>query len=305
MNDRPRADLIDPASLAALGRIEVVARWIVDGFVAGLHRSPRKGASSEFAEFRPYQPGDDPRNVDWKVAARADRWVVKQFQAETNLRATVVLDVSRSMDWSGAPAGRLTKRAYAERLAAAVLLLFLRQRDAAGLVRMDDTVRTAIPPRLRAGQWRRLVAALDASPDGAGETSNIAAGLEQAARLARRPGFVVLVSDLLVDVEPVAQAARALRAAGHELVVLHVLDPAERELSAISGDAIFVDPEGGATVTASVADVASLYRETVTQALDEWRTAFAGAGASYGLVTTDAPFALPLRRAFAARQSRR
>src|SRR5688500_738860 len=123
-----RADLFDPATIAALGRIEIIARWIVDGFMSGLHRSPRKGFSVEFADHRPYQPGDDLRYVDWKIAARADRWVVKQFEEETNLRATIVLDVSRSMDWTGAPAAttraaaatRLTKLAYAEQLVAAV-----------------------------------------------------------------------------------------------------------------------------------------------------------------------------------------
>src|SRR5918996_2738419 len=147
-----RADLFDPASLAALGRIEIVARWIVDGFISGLHRSPRKGFSVEFAEFRPYQPGDDLRYLDWKIAARTDRWVVKQFEEETNLRATIVLDVSRSMAWSGAPA-RLTKLAYAERLTAALALLLIRQRDAVGLIRFDAAVRSVVPPRSRRGQW--------------------------------------------------------------------------------------------------------------------------------------------------------
>src|SRR5687767_27024 len=151
-----RADLFDPATLASLGRIEIIARWIVDGFLTGLHRSPRKGFSVEFAEHRPYQPGDELRYVDWKIAARSNRWVVKQFEEETNLRATLVLDVSRSMAWSGSPA-RLTKLAYAERLTAALALLFLRQRDAVGLVRFDDSIRTSLPPRVRTGQWRRLV----------------------------------------------------------------------------------------------------------------------------------------------------
>src|SRR6185312_7640124 len=130
-----RADLFDPASLAALGRIEIVARWIVDGFMSGLHRSPRKGFSVEFAEYRAYQSGDDPRYVDWKIAARSDRWVVRQYEEETNLRSTIVLDVSKSMDWSGVRMGardggspdRLTKLAYAERLTAALALLLLRQ----------------------------------------------------------------------------------------------------------------------------------------------------------------------------------
>src|SRR5690349_3011510 len=112
-----RADLLDPAVLSSLGGLEIIARWVVDGFITGLHRSPRRGFSVEFAEHRPYQPGDDLRYLDWKIAARADRWVVKQFEEETNLRSLFLLDVSRSMDWTGAP-GRLTKLAYAERLVA-------------------------------------------------------------------------------------------------------------------------------------------------------------------------------------------
>ena len=133
-----RPDLHDPASLAALGHVEIVARWIVDGFMSGLHRSPRKGFSVEFADYRPYQAGDDLRFVDWKIAARLDRWVVRQYEEETNLRATIVLDVSRSMAWSGAhlkplgsavPATRLTKLAYAEILTASLALLLIRQRD--------------------------------------------------------------------------------------------------------------------------------------------------------------------------------
>src|SRR5690348_8003320 len=165
----PRADLFDPASLAALGRIEIVARWIVDGFMSGLHRSARKGFSVEFAEYRPYQSGDDLRYIDWKVVARSDRWMIRQYQEETNLRASLVLDVSRSMAWSGAALAPrdpsapppLTKLAYAEQLAAALALLLLRQRDAVGLVRFDERVRTSIPPRARRAQFRRIVAGLE------------------------------------------------------------------------------------------------------------------------------------------------
>src|ERR1051326_9164720 len=146
MSSSIRADLFDPASIAALGRIEIVARWIVDGFMAGLHRSPRKGFSVEFAEYRPYQPGDDLRYITWKIAARSDRWVVRQYEEEPTLRASIVLDVSRAMAGSGVEldqlgggeqsAGpRLTKLAYGERLTAALALLLLRQRDAVGLVR--------------------------------------------------------------------------------------------------------------------------------------------------------------------------
>ena len=293
-----RADLYDPATIAALGRIEVVARWIVDGFLTGLHRSPRKGFSVEFAEHRPYQPGDDLRYLDWRILARADRWVVKQFEEETNLRATIVVDVSRSMAWSGA-ATRLTKLAYAEHLVAALALLLLRQRDAVGLVRFDDRVRSALPPRSRRAQWQRILAAL--TDPAAGRGSDAPAGLAQAARLVRRRGLVVLVSDLLLEPDTVGRALRELRAVGHDVAVLHVMDPAERDLS-LSGDAVFVDPETGLEVPATINDVRDVYRATVEAAIAEWRGRCAAAGASYATVLTDAPFGVPLRQAFAARQ---
>jgi uncharacterized protein (DUF58 family) len=306
-----RADLFDPASLAALGRIEIVARWVVDGFMSGLHRSPRKGFSVEFAEYRPYQPGDDLRYIDWKIAARSDRWVVKQYEEETNLRASVVLDVSKSMAWSGTQmrglpgvagegaADRLTKLAYAERLTAALTLLLLRQRDAVGLVRFDDKIRTAIPPRARNGQWRRVVSSL--SEPGAGRASSAPDALHQAARLLSRRGLIVLISDLLMDVPDVERAMRGLRAAGHDITVLHVMDPAERDLPA-SGEALFVDTESDLTVAASIADVRAAYRKTVDEVIGEWRSMFGGLGIGYEVVSTDAPFGVPLRRAFAARQ---
>jgi uncharacterized protein (DUF58 family) len=297
-----RADLHDPAALAALGHLEVVARWIVDGFLSGLHRSPRKGFSVEFADFRPYQPGDDLRYVDWRIAARSDRWVVKQYEEETNLRATLVLDVSRSMDWRGAPADvRVTKRAYAEQLVAAIALLLIRQRDAVGLVRFDDVVRTSIPPRARTTQWRRLVAAL-AEP-ASGRASDLAIALSQTARLVTRRGMVVLISDLLVDVDAAIPALRGLRAAGHDVVVLHVMDPAERHFT-LSGEARYVDPETDLAVPAAGADVRAAYDSTVATVIDEWRRALAAMGARYELVLTDEPYSAPLRRAFAARQRR-
>ncbi len=303
-----RADLFDPASLAALGRIEIVARWIVDGFMSGLHRSPRKGFSVEFAEYRAYQSGDDPRYVDWKAAARSDRWVVRQYEEETNLRSTIVLDVSKSMEWSGvkmqgardAGGERLTKLAYAERLTAALALLLLRQRDAVGLVRFDDHIRTSIPPRARTGQWRRLIAALE--EPGTGRASSAPEALQQAARLINRRGLIVLISDLLMDLPDVERAMRGLRAVGHDVTVLHVMDPAERDLPS-SGEALFVDPESGLAVPASIADVRAAFKNTVDEVIGEWRSMFGSLGIGYEVISTDTPFGVPLRRAFAARQA--
>lgn len=304
---RSQAHTLDPATLASLGRIEIVARWIVDGFMTGLHRSARRGFSVEFADYRPYQPGDDLRYLDWKIAARADRWVIRQFEEETNLRATIVLDVSRSMAWSGASiaprdpaaAGRLTKLAYAEQLAASVALLLLRQRDAVGLIRFDDRIRTAVPPRARRGQWTRLMGGL--AEAGSGKASSAGEALGQAGRLIRRRGMVILISDLLMEIAEVETAVRGLRAAGHDVTVLHIMDPAERELPA-GGEALFVDPESDVELPTRVPDVRAAYRETVDHVIAEWRRVFGGLGAGYEIVATDQPFGVPLRRAFAARQ---
>lgn len=293
-----RADLLDPAAISALGRLEIVARWVVEGFLAGLHRSPRKGFSVEFAEHRPYMPGDDLRYLDWKVLARADRWLIKQYEEETNLRATIVLDVSKSMDWRGEP-GRLTKLAYAERVAAAVALLLLRQRDAVGLVRFDSQPRTIIAPRSRTQQWRRIVAALD--DPGSDRATDAPRALIAAAKVLKRPGLVLILSDLLLEPADLFGAVSALRAAGHDVQVMQILDPAERDLPSV-GDAEFVDPESGLSLSSTTADMRNVYRETVMAALDEYRSGCAAAGAGYQVVFTDQPFAIPLRLAFARRQ---
>ncbi len=298
-DSRSRADLIDPASVAALGSIEIVARWVVEGFLTGLHRSPKRGFSVEFAEHRAYQPGDDLRFLDWKVVARADKWLIKQFEEETNLKATIILDVSRSMAWSGAP-GRLTKLAYVERVAAAIAWLLLRQRDGVGLIRFDDRVRTLIPPRGRSGQWRRIIKALE--EPGSGQGSDAPGAIMAAAQLIRRPGMVVILSDLLVPEEEMVKAVSVLRAVGHDVTVFHVLDPAERDLSLAKGEAELVDTESAQSLLAMVSDVRDAYRETVELAIREWRDRLGASGAAYQLVLTDQPFGVALRSAFAARQ---
>src|SRR5206468_12881366 len=165
MADVRRIDLLDPAEVARLGGIEIVAQGVVEGFLTGIHRSPFRGFSVEFTEHRAYQPGDEPRYLGWRILARSDRLFVKQFEEETNLRAMILVDASRSMAWRGVPE-RLTKRAYADRLAAALALILLRQRDATGLVTFDEAVRQVIPARVKAGQWSRHWIGLVSTSDG-------------------------------------------------------------------------------------------------------------------------------------------
>jgi uncharacterized protein (DUF58 family) len=218
-----------------------------------------------------------------------------------------VLDVSKSMAWSGAAltprdaaaVARLTKLEYAERVAAAVALLLLRQRDAVGLIRFDDRIRTSVPPRARRGQWRRIMAGLGEA--GRGHASSAGEALGQAGKLIRRRGMVILISDLLMETAEVETAVRGLRAGGHDVTVMHIMDPAERELPA-GGEALFVDPESSMELPTRVPDVRVAYRETVERVIADWRRLFGGLGAGYEVISTDTPFGVPLRRAFAARQ---
>jgi len=286
-----RFDLLDPAEVSRLGGIEIVAAGVVEGFLSGLHRSPFRGFSVEFTEHRPYQPGDEPRYLDWKILARADRLFVKQFEEETNLRAMLLVDASRSMAWRGAPE-RLTKRAYADRLAAALALILLRQRDATGLVTFDEAVRQAIPARVKTGQWGRLVRGLLDTPDGRGTAA--AEALRRLTALLVRRGLVVLISDLLFDRDLALTALRYLRHRGHQVIVYHVMDPAELELGG-PPEVRFRDLESPASVVVRPRELARAYGETVRREIAAWRTTCRRHGIAYHHVTTDLPFGMALR----------
>ncbi|HEX6941046.1 MAG TPA: DUF58 domain-containing protein [Longimicrobiales bacterium] len=288
----PRADLLAPHELAALGGLEFVARHVVEGFLAGLHRSPHRGFSVEFAEHRAYQPGDDLRYIDWRMYARSDRHYVKQFEAETNLRAYLLLDASASMAWSSAPGALPSKLWYAKQLAACLALLLLRQGDAVGLIGFDERVRTHIRPRGGRRHWSELLQGLEPL-EASGRTEAASALRDIAGRLPRR-GLVVLCSDLLVDPESTRLALRFLRHRGHEVLVFHVLDPGERELPG-ERDARFVDPETGEELPVSVAHLRSEYREAVERALEEWRQALVPIGIEYTILETDRPMVHALR----------
>ena len=291
-----RLDLLDPMEVSRLGGLEVVTEGVVEGFLTGLHRSPRRGFSVEFAEHRMYQPGDELRYVDWKILGRNDRLYVKQFEEETNLRAMMVLDVSRSMAWTGAPDRVLPKLAYAQRLIAALSLVLLRQRDATGLIAFDDEVRTVLPPRARLSHWRQLLQTLGGLTAGTGTAAEPA--LRRVVDQLRRRGLVVFVSDLLLDRALAMKALRFLRHRGHQVMVLHILDPAELTLAG-PAEARFEDPETHAAVVLRPRDWAGAYRDTVQQVVGEWRLACRRHGIGYQRVTTDTPYGQVLREALA------
>jgi uncharacterized protein (DUF58 family) len=288
-----RLDLLDPADVARLGGIEIVAQGVVEGFLAGLHRSPFRGFSVEFTEHRAYQPGDELRYLDWRMLGRSDRLFVKQFEEETNLRAMILVDASRSMAWRGPPPPvRLTKREYADRLAASLALILLRQRDATGLVTFDEAVRQVIPARVKSGQWTRLVRGLLDTPDGHGTAAH--AALQRLTALLARRGLVVLISDLLFDRELALAALRYLRHRGHQVIVYHLMDPAEVELTG-PPEVRFRDPESTASVIVRPRELARAYGETVRREIAAWRTACRRHGIAYHHVQTDLPFGMALR----------
>ncbi len=291
--NRPRFDLLDPKEAASLAGIELLSEGIVEGFLSGLHRSPRRGFSVEFAEHRMYQPGDELRYLDWKLLARNDRLYVKQYEEETNLRAMLVVDVSRSMGWTGDPERVLTKHAYVQRLAAALSLLLLRQRDATGLVAFDEAVRAVVPSRARLVHWYRLLDVLGTLEAGRGTAAEPA--LARVVGLLRRRGLVVFVSDLLLERELALRALRFLHHRGHQVVVVHVMDPAELHLAG-PAEARFEDPETRAAVVLRPKEWARAYRETVEGVVAAWRRACRNAGIHYYHLTTDTPFGLALRQ---------
>ena len=295
MNER--VDLLDPYEVAQLGSVELVARGVVEGFLSGLHRSPFKGFSVEFAEHRPYQPGDELRYLDWRILARADRLFVKQFEEETNLRSIIVLDVSKSMDWRGGE-GRLTKLEYAKRLVAALSLVLIRQRDATGLIAFDDDVREVVQARARPRHWWQLLRTVVNLQAGMGTVAEPA--LRKVTDLLRRRGLVIFVSDLLVEPALVRRTLQFLRHRGHQVMVFHIMDPAELYLEG-PAEARFEDPETGGSIIARPRELRAVYEATVRRTIDEWRAALRGGGMHYHHVLTETPFGDVLRRATVSR----
>lgn len=217
-------NVLTPADIARIGNLQVLARTVVEGFCSGLHRSPHKGFSVEFREHRAYVPGDEIRYLDWKIFARRDRFYIREFEEETNVRATLLLDSSGSMGYGS---GSLTKFDYAVRLAACLSYLLLKQADAVGLVAFDTKMRTYIPPRSRPGHLSVLVDELERTKTG-GETEPGRVLRDVAARIHRR-GLLVILSDCFGRTQDLLQGLARLRHAHHEIVILQIWDRDELE----------------------------------------------------------------------------
>ena len=220
--ERSAAALVHTKTLMAIRSLEMRARIVVQGFWNGLHRSPYHGFSVEFTEYRHYTPGDDPRHLDWRLYARSDRYYIKKFEDETNLRRHLLVDNSRSMGFSTLDH---TKSNYANTLAATLAWFLFQQGDATGLMTFDEAIRDYLPPKARSSHLRQIMIALERPASGVATDLN--APLKRAAELVRRRGLIVLISDLLAPLENLERSLGMLSAGGHEVILFQVLDPAE------------------------------------------------------------------------------
>ena len=288
---------IQPQVLTRLANLELLARAVVEGFVAGLHKSPYKGASVDFMEYRPYLPGDDPRHVDWKLYARSNRYYIKEYEAETNTTLHLLVDVSQSMGYASSGEG-LTKLTYSAYLAAALAYLMIQQRDAVGLTLFDDDLAGRLPPRSSKAHLYALLTFLEQAELGA--QTAIGAPLHRLAEQQTERGIVVLISDLLDDPDVIADGLKHFRHGGHEVIVFHVMDPQEVafelgdtvELEDMeTGEKMLVDPQARA-----------LYQERLAAYRAALEQACGALGADYTLVTTDEPLDFALMAYLMARR---
>jgi uncharacterized protein (DUF58 family) len=290
---------LNPAVLASISSLDLVAKTVVDGFVAGLHRSPDFGFSQEFAEYRAYTPGDDLRHVDWNVFARSERMYLKRYRGETNSPLTVLLDASNSMQFGS---HGVNKMDYARYLAASLFYLALHgQRDAAGLITFDDEIRNYIRPSTRQGQLQRLLAGLEQAE--ARARTDFAKPMRYFQELVKRRGMVLIVSDFWEAPESIIRTIEPLRFHGNEVVLFHVLDP-EDVRPRLNGPSILVDMETAEQLEVTPDYTRKEYREKIAAHLADLRDRTQAAGMGYYLVMTDRPLDAALREYLTLRGGR-
>jgi uncharacterized protein (DUF58 family) len=276
--------------LARISNMQLLAKVVVEGFLLGLHRSPYRGFSVEFAEHRQYSAGDEIRFIDWKVYAKTDRYYVKQFEEETNLACHIILDASNSMNYrSGGK--HPAKLEYAVRLTACLAYFIMNQRDAVGLAVFDRRIRELLPARVRHSHLQRILASLDGLKPG-GET-DIAGPLHDLAESVKRRGLVILISDLLDDPDRILSALQHFRFAGHDLLVFHVMDPAELTFP-FETMTEFTDLETGQKTLVSPDGMRPVYLDELGRFLTRVEKGCVDLKADYKLMDTSKPLDLAL-----------
>lgn len=290
---------LDPAVLNAISGLDLIAKTVVDGFVAGLHRSPDFGFSQEFAEYRAYTPGDDLRHVDWNVYARTERAYLKRYRGETNSLLTVLLDASNSMKYTS---HSVTKMDYARFTAASLFYLAIKdQRDAAGLIVFDDEVRNYIRPSMRQGQLYRLLSGLELAEPRA--RTDFGKPLQHFQEFLRRRGLVVILSDFYEDPQTIIRTVEPLRFHGNEVVLFHVLDPKEIDPK-MNEAVVLVDLETRAHMEVTPDYLNKDYRQKIDAHIEALRDGAKGAGMDYHLLVTNKPLDGVLSEYLTIRQGR-
>lgn len=288
------AQFLDPAVLARISNLELLARTVVDGFLTGLHRSPHLGFSMDFAEHRPYMPGDDIRRIDWRLFARTDRHYIKLFEAETNANFAVLLDVSKSMAYGS---HSVTKLDYARYLSACLAFFSSRQRDRVGMVTFDHDIVEYIPPSMK--HMDTILHVLDKTV--AGRAGSLKEPLLKITELLGRKGILVVVSDFYEDPEDVISAISPLRARGHDVMVFHVMDPAELTFPFEDASG-FEDLETGEQIPVIPSKLRADYQRLVTNHLETLAKRFKDSRIDYQLLNTSDPLDLALFQYLLARE---
>jgi uncharacterized protein (DUF58 family) len=294
----PSAGFIDPQVVMRIKNLQLRARAVVEGFYAGIHRSPYHGFSVEFSEYRAYTPGDDPRYLDWKLFARTDRYSIKRFEDETNLLCYLLLDMSRSMGYGS---GQYTKTDYARTLAASLAYFLFTQRDAVGLLTFDEAISEYLPPRHRPGHLRRMMVTLQRETGG--RSTDLMRPLEQIADSVRKRGLVVLISDLLAPAQDLQTKLGYLRSRGHDVVVLRVLDPAEVDFT-FAAPGMFHDLESGRTLYIDPSAARAEYNRRFAQHAAQLKQGCNNLGIDFAQLTTNQPLELALFDLLHARMRR-
>jgi uncharacterized protein (DUF58 family) len=289
---------LDPAVLAGISSLDLLAKTVVDGFVAGLHRSPDFGFSQEFAEYRAYTPGDDLRHVDWNLYARTERCYLKRYRGETNSQLAILLDASNSMLYTSGPPKKMD---YARFIAASLFYLAIRnQRDAAGLIVFDDEVRDYIRPSTRQGQLARLFAGLDQAEPRA--RTDFGKPLRHFQELLHRRGIAIVISDFYEEPETIVRAIEPLRFHGNDVVLFHILDPQEIR-PVLKGPALLVDLETDQEIEVIPEYTKTTYRAKMDAHIEQLRSRTRAAGMDYRLLVTDQPLDAALREYLSLRQA--
>jgi uncharacterized protein (DUF58 family) len=288
---------LDPKVLARIENLELLSRTVIDGFVAGLHRSPYMGLSLDFAEHRAYMPGDDIQDIDWRLFARSDRYYVKLYEAETNATFAVILDVSKSMSY--ASGGNVSKLDYARYLSACLTYFSRQQRDRVGMVTFDSDIVEYVPPSVR--NLDLVLHTLDKIK--AGRPGGITTPMLRCAELFARRGIIALVSDFYYEPDEIVHAVRYLRGRGHDVMVFHVLDPAELEFP-FEADSNFEDMESGERIPVIPRRLRERYKAVVQAHIQELDRRFRGDRVDYTLLDTSKPLDHALFRYLVLREKR-